>query len=57
MIYWNGYRACPVCKAHLGEPCMSLSSAIINGRPDGKATVAEKPHSSRKRRTSAKQPA
>lgn len=45
------YRACPVCRVKLGEPCVSLSGKIVNGRPDNVRTELPQPHTLRKRRT------
>lgn len=48
---WGVYRACPICKAPIGEPCRSLSGTIVNGRPDGTITALETAHIARARRT------
>jgi len=49
--YPEGYRACPVCKAELGQSCRSLSGRVVDGRPDGVAVDLDHPHQARKRRT------
>jgi hypothetical protein len=49
---WNLYRKCSqVCRAEIGQPCISLSGRIVNGRPDGIRRELSVPHPSRKRRT------
>jgi hypothetical protein len=48
---WNAYRACPVCKASIGEPCVSRSGMVVGGRPDGVRTVLHQSHLARKART------
>lgn len=49
---WSTYRKCSqVCAAPIGEPCVSLSGKVVNGRPDGVRTVLAVPHNARKRRT------
>lgn len=51
-IDWNAYRKCSqVCRAETGEPCYSLSGAVVGGRPDGVRTYLVVPHAARKRRT------
>jgi hypothetical protein len=48
---WNLYRKCSqVCGAEIGQPCVSRSGRIVEGRPDGVRTVLAVPHVSRKRR-------
>jgi hypothetical protein len=49
-FYPDDYRACPVCKVPLGEPCVSLSGRIVGGRPDGARTELSLPHTIRKLR-------
>lgn len=51
VIMWMAFRACPVCKVRLGEPCVSLSGRVVNGRPDHVAVLLSEPHRSRKMRT------
>jgi len=49
---WNLYRKCTqVCRAQIGEPCITLSGRIIDGRPDGIRHAMLVPHKSRKLRT------
>ena len=49
---WNGFRACPVCKASIGVPCYSLSGRITGGVPDGVRTPLTVPHRARRARAS-----
>jgi hypothetical protein len=52
VVNWDDYRKCSqVCGAEIGEPCVSQSGRVVNGRPDRIVTVLTKPHVSRKRRT------
>ena len=50
-VEWSRWRACDVCKAGLGEPCMSLTGALGDGTAVG--VVAPAPHGGRKARTGA----
>jgi hypothetical protein len=50
-IDWSAYRACAVCKAILGEPCVSRSGRVVGGRPDGVRTILTHAHVCRKLRT------
>lgn len=47
MTDWRCYRKCPVCGATTGQPCRSLSGAIVDGRPDGTVTALAEPHGRR----------
>lgn len=51
-VDWSAYRACSqVCRAPIGEPCVSLSGRVVGGRPDQVRTALTHPHAARKRRT------
>ncbi len=49
-VDWSAYRRCG-CGAATGQPCRTLSSAIVNGRPDGVPAELVHAHVSRQRRT------
>jgi hypothetical protein len=50
-VDWSAYRACyAVCRAPIGEPCVSQSGHVVGGRPDGARTPLPRPHVSRKLR-------
>lgn len=54
-VYPDDYRACSqVCRAPLGQPCISLSGKVVDGRPDGVRTELAKPHKARKLRVKRK---
>jgi len=46
-VDWSKWRACPVCRAELGNPCRALSGRVEGGRPDGVATALPMPHAKR----------
>ena len=51
-VDWSRYRACPVCGAPLGKPCVIFGGAVIvDDVISATATFAESPHSDRKLRT------
>lgn len=51
-VDWSAYRACSqVCRAPIGQPCVSLSSKVVDGRPDGVRIELDQPHKARKPRT------
>ena len=55
MTDWNLYRKCSqVCRAEIGQPCISLSGKIVEGRPDNVRTELTVPHKARKLRTRRK---
>jgi hypothetical protein len=49
-VDWSQYRACGICKVRLGEPCISLSGRVVDGRPDGVRTVLTRAHGGRRPR-------
>lgn len=52
MTDWNLYRKCSqVCRAEIGQPCVSQSGRVVNGRPDGVQINLLAPHKARKLRT------
>lgn len=44
---WSRYRACPVCRVGLGQPCVSRSGRVVGGQPDQVRTVLSQPHTIR----------
>lgn len=49
---WDLYRKCSqICRAEIGQPCVSRSGRIVNGQPDGVLTALAVPHKARKIRT------
>jgi hypothetical protein len=53
VIDWARWRACPVCFAELGQPCLTLSGFTAAGPV---SVAAERPHGGRKERTAPKLP-
>lgn len=51
LVDWDRYRQCTTCRAPGGQACFSLSSRIIDGRPDGPAQLLQRPHASRRLRS------
>jgi hypothetical protein len=51
-IDWTRWRKCPVCFAETGSACTTRTGVVVNGRVvSATITAAEKPHSTRKSRT------
>ena len=50
-VDWNAWRHCQVCGAERGQPCVSRSGKVVDGRPDNARTELARPHLARKERT------
>lgn len=48
---WLRYRKCRVCNMGTGNACLTRSSRIVDGRPDGVARPMLVPHGGRRLRT------
>lgn len=48
MTDWTLYRACPVCKVAICDPCLSMSGSIAGDQPDGIAVTITHAHASRR---------
>lgn len=53
--YWQGFRACPVCKVPLGARCEAINGRVVDGRPDGVRTSLPRAHGTRLPRTGRRQ--
>ncbi len=53
LVDWKSYRACHICRAPAGAPCVSRYGRIVAGRPEGGPHPLQVAHGHRKRASGA----
>lgn len=48
---WSMWRLCPVCRAPIGQPCLTRSGRVVGGRVVGPSVRLDRPHAMRRLRT------